>query len=178
MSKELETRNRAMYSLYIRGIPIQEIADKYDVSRQRVSQVLSKYTMDVTGTDDESRALHYAQLEAMKDDLVSMFFETPPPSYDVKGVMLRDVCKEPGCNGWIFFEDGGRARCTHGEPVRNTEVKINMAREIVRVSESMRKMDALDKPRRKQLPQDEAMKQMEEYLASLPRAEVVHDEGD
>jgi predicted DNA-binding protein YlxM (UPF0122 family) len=154
VSKELETRNRAMYSLYIKGVSIQQIADRYDVTRQRVSQVISKYSMDITGTEDESRALHYAQLEAVKDDLVGMYFEPLPPRYDVKGNMLIDE---------------------NGEPVRDTDGKLNTVRELVRVSESMRKMDALDKPRRKQLPQDEAMRQMQEYLASLPKAEVVHD---
>lgn len=154
MSKELETRNRSMYMLYIKGVSIQQIADRYDVSRQRVSQVITKYASEGALTDDDSRALHRVQLEAVKDELVAMFFETPPPMFDVKGNMLFDE---------------------NGEPVRDMKIKMDTAATVVKVSESLRKMDATDKPRRKQLPQDEAMKQMEEYLASLPRAEVTHD---
>jgi hypothetical protein len=39
-------------------------------------------------------------------------------------------------------------------------------------------MDALDLPRRKQIPEDEAMKQVKEYLAQLPAAQVIEDGSD
>lgn len=155
MSKELETRNRAMYTLYVKGVSIQQIADRYEVSRQRVSQVITRYASDGALTDDDSRTLHRVQLESIKDELAAMFYEPPPVTFDVKGNMLIDE---------------------NGEPVRDIKLKLETAKMFVNVSESLRKMDATDKPRRKQLPQDEAMRQMEEYLSSLPRAEVTHDE--
>lgn len=151
MSKELETRNQAMYQMYAAGKSMQTIADTYGVTRQRAAQIIARYTQDAAVTDDESRSLHRAQLEGILSDLVSMYYEVPPPMYDVKGNMLIDE---------------------NGEPVRDRKAKLDTADQVRKISESLRRQDALDLPRRKQLAEDEAMRQMKDYLASLPKAQV------
>lgn len=171
MSKELEGRNQAMYQMYAEGKSIQSIASQYGITRQAVSKIIARYGQDGAVSDDEYRGLHRAQLEAMMNDLVSMYYETPPPMFDVKGVMLREECQEPGCSGWLHFEDKV-VRCNHGEPIRDRKIKLDTADQARKISESLRRMDATDLPRRKQIDADEARRQAEEWLASLPRAEV------
>ena len=152
MSKELEPRNQAMYQLYANGKSMQTIADTFGVSRQRAAQIIARYARDGLTSDDESRALHRAQLEGMMTESLGMFYAPPPPAFDVKGNMLVDE---------------------NGEPVRDLEGKIHAGTLALKISADIRRMDAIDKPRRKQLPEQEALKQMEEFLASLPKGEVI-----
>ena len=178
VSKELESRNQVMYQMYASGKSIQAIANQYGISRQRAAQIIARYGQDGLVNDDESRALHRAQLEGMMTEALAWYYAPPPPSYDVKGAMLRDECMDPNCTGWIIAENGGRYRCSHGEPVRNLEGNIKAGLLALKISDAIRRMDAIDKPRRKQLPENEAMAQMKEWLANLPRAEVIEDDDE
>jgi len=152
MSKELEPRNQAMYQLYAAGKTMQTIADTFGISRQRAAQIIARYARDGAVTDDDSRALHRAQLEGMMAESLALFYAPSPPAYNVKGQMLVDE---------------------NGEPVRDLEGKIHAGTLALKISSEIRRMDAIDKPRRKQLPESEAMKQMEEWLANLPKGEVI-----
>jgi hypothetical protein len=152
MSRELESRNQAMYQLYANGKSMQTIADTFAITRQRAAQIIAKYERDAVVTDDESRALHRTQLDGMMAESLGLFYAPAPPAYDVKGNMLVDE---------------------NGEPVRNLDGKIHAGTLALKISSEIRHMDAIDKPRRKQIPETEAMKQLEEYLANLPRAEVI-----
>ena len=178
MSRELESRNQVMYQMYSSGKSIQHIANQFGVSRQRAAQIIARYAQDGLANDDESRALHRAQLEGMMTETLAMFYAPPPPAFDVKGAMLRDECMDPECTGWVIAENGGRYRCNHGEPVRDLEPKIHAGTLALKISDAIRRMDAIDKPRRKQLPENEAMAQMKEWLANLPRAEVIEDDDE
>lgn len=151
MSKELEGRNQAMYQMYAEGKTIQAIANTYGISRQAASKIIARYEQDGAVTDDETRSLHRAQLAGIFSDLIAMYYEEPPPMYDVKGNMLID---------------------DDGLPVRDRKVKLDTADQARKISESLRRLDATDLPRRKQIDADEARKQAEEWLASLPRAEL------
>lgn len=151
MSKELETRNRAMYQLYAKGTSIQQVADTYQVTRQRAAQIIARYGSDATVTDAEARNLHRAQLEGIMDDLVGMYYEPPPVMFDVRGNQLFDQ---------------------NGEPVRDQEIKLKTAKEVIRISETIRRMDATDEPRRRQLSEDEALRAVREWLAQLPQGQI------
>lgn len=175
MSRELESRNQVMYEMYASGKSIQAIANQFGISRQRAAQVIARYGQDGLANDDESRALHRTQLEGMMTESLAMFYAPPPPAFDVKGAMLRDECMDPECTGWVTNKDGGKYRCTHGEPVRDLEGKIHAGTLALKINDAIRRMDAIDKPRRKQLPENEAMAQMKEWLANLPRADVLDD---
>lgn len=151
MSKELESRNRAMYQLYAKGTSIQAVADTFQITRQRAAQIIARYGSDASVTDSEARNLHRAQLAGIMDDLVGMYYEPPPVTFDVKGNMLRDE---------------------NGEPVRDVEIKLKTAKEVIRISETIRRMDATDEPRRRQLAEDEAIRAVKEFLSGLPQGEV------
>jgi hypothetical protein len=152
VSKELEPRNQVMYQMYAAGKSMQTIADTFQVSRQRAAQIIARYARDGLASDDESRALHRAQLEGMMGEALSMFYEPSPPAYSATGVLVRDE---------------------YGDPVRDIQGKIHAGTLALKISGEIRRMDAIDKPRRKQLPENEAMAQMKEWLANLPKAEVI-----
>jgi hypothetical protein len=135
-----------MYQLYTHGTTLQQIADRYDISRQRVAQIIANYTKQGTVTDNEARHLHRTQLEGLRDELIAMFFEPPPPMYDVKGNMLIDE---------------------NGEPVRDIEIKLKTADYARKLSESIRRMDATDLPRQRYLSEDEAMSEVRKFLAKV-----------
>lgn len=151
MSRELESRNRAMYLMYTAGKPMQEIADTYGVTRQRAAQIVARYVQDGLVTDDESRSLEVAQLEALQQEMLKDAYATPPPAFDVKGNMLVDE---------------------NGEPVRDLKSRYEAVDMYRKLSDSKRRLTALDLPRRKQIAEDEAMRQVREYLANLPRGDV------
>jgi hypothetical protein len=144
-----------MYQMYATGKTIQMIADTFGVTRQRASQIISRFVQDAEVGEDESRDLHRAQLDALRSEMLALAFAPPPPAYNVKGQMLMDE---------------------NGEPVRDLMGKVKAAEAFIKLSESERKMDALDKPRRKQLTEDVAMQQMKEFLATLPKAEVIQED--
>lgn len=183
MSRELESRNRAMAQLYATGKSYQDIGDIYGISRQAVAQIVARYFSDVAVSDDENRALHRAQLESIQNSLVAMFYEPPQPIFDVKGDMTLDLrtcdCNdgriEPGKEK--YFEQ--HAKTCNVTVIVDKETPVKLAKAIVHISESLRRQDALDKPRLKQKKVSEDMRQMEErfaeYIAQLPKAQVEED---
>jgi hypothetical protein len=154
MSTELEVRNRAIYRLYASGKSIQDIADQHGITRQRVAQLIARYgTIGVS--DDESRTLMRTQLEFLASEMISVVSNGPAPAVNVKGELIYDA------NGQMVMDNTGI---------------INAADTARKISESIRRLDALDLPRRKQILEDVAMRQAKEYLAQLPQAHVVTDE--
>lgn len=151
MSRELESRNRAMYLMYTAGKPMQEIADTHGITRQRAAQIVARYVQEGLVTDDESRSLEVAQLEALQQEMLKEAYAPPPPMFDVKGNMLVDE---------------------NGEPVRDLKIRHEAVDMFRKLSDSKRRLTALDLPRRKQIAEDEAMRQVREYLANLPRGDV------
>jgi Homeodomain-like domain len=153
MSTELEVRNRAIYRLYASGKSVQDIADQHGITRQRVAQIIARYGA-VGVSDDESRTLMRTQLEYLASEMISVVRNGPAPAVNVKGEIIYDA------NGQMVFDYSG---------------VISAADTARKVSESIRRLDALDLPRRKQMIEDEAMKRARAYLALLPQAEVVEE---
>jgi hypothetical protein len=107
-------------------------------------------------SDDESRSLMRTQLEYLQSEMIAIVSRGPAPAVNVKGEIIY--------NG-------------DGEPVADYTAVIGAADTARKISESIRRQDALDLPRRKQMVEDEAMKQARAYLAQLPQAEVITDDG-
>lgn len=150
MSQELEARNKTMAHLYATGKSMQDIADMHGISRQRAAQIISRYARNEI-VDDDERSLHRLQLEWLLGEMLAVVNAGPAPAVNVKGQIIYDA---DGCM------------------VMDYEGFVKAADEARKISESIRRMDALDKPRRKQMAEEEARRQMETWLASLPRAEV------
>jgi hypothetical protein len=159
MSTELEVRNRSIYRLYASGKSLQDLADQFGVSRQRVAQIVARFGM-VGVTDDESRTLMRTQLEYLQSEMIAIVNRGPSPAVNVKGEIIYDG---------------------NGEQVNDYDVVVKAADTARKISESIRRQDALDLPRRKQMIEDEAMKQANAFLSQLDakivQAEIVSD-GD
>lgn len=154
MSKELETRNNMICQQYSRGATMGDIAADHDISRQRVAQIIHDYNSNVV-SDDETRSAHRARLDHLLSKAMDVVEAGPVQAFDVKGVPLVDSA---------------------GHAVMNPEGMLKAMDEARKLSDSIRRMDALDLPRRKQMPEDEAMRQVKEYLKSLPAAQIIEDE--
>jgi hypothetical protein len=95
-----------------------------------------------------------SELEYLASEMISVVRKGPAPATNVKGELIYDA------NGEMVFDYVG---------------VINAADTARKLSESIRRLDALDLPRRKQIIEDEAMRQARAYLAQLPQAEVVEE---
>ena len=154
MSKELETRNRMMCQQYSAGASMADIASDHSVSRQRVAQIIHDYSSNVVN-DDALRSTHRARLDHLLSKAMEIVEAGPVQAFDVKGVPLVD---------------------SNGQAVMDSEGVLKAMDEARKLSDSIRRMDALDLPRRKQIPEDEAMKIVTTYLHSLPQADVAAEE--
>lgn len=154
MSAELETRNKIICQQYSRGLTMSEIAQDFNISRQRVAKIIHDYHSNVV-SDDETRSAHRARLDFLLSKAIQIVTAGPVQAFDVKGVPLVD---------------------SDGRAVMDNEGVIKAMDEARKLSDSIRRMDALDLPRRKQIPEDEAMKIVTTYLHSLPQADVAAEE--
>lgn len=154
VTEELETRNKSIVTLFRAGRSRAELAAQFGITPQRVSQIISRYASGVN--DDDARAVERAGLEAVRDRVMKdVIFGKPKIVVTPTGVPVYD---------------------TEGNPVWDYRDIISGADVFRKISDSIRRLDALDLPRRKQVAEDEAMKRVKEYLASLPQAEVIRDE--
>lgn len=129
---------------------MNQIAETFGVTRQRIGQIIHGYQTALP--DEDNLAVETAELDALIAECSKIIRGGPAPSFDVKGVMLRD---------------------DNGNPVMNYEAVIKAIDLKRRALESRRRLQGSDRPRRKQIEADVARKAAEEYLANLPRAEVV-----
>lgn len=137
-----------MYDMLISGYTISKIADTFGVTRQRVGQILSEYD---TLPDDDTRTRHRMQLEYLIFNAMQIVQAGPGPMVNVKGEPVYDHA---------------------GNPVKDYLGVLNAMEQIRKLSDSLRRMDAIDLPRRKVVAEDEAMRQVREYLSKLPRADI------
>ena len=127
----------------------EELAERYSISRSRVYQIVSlRAGGDVP--DNVSSEIHLLRLE-------QLFFE-------MHRIALGPAGYKIAATGAVVTYDD--------EPVVDNSEKINAAIAAMRLDESIRKLTARDKPRRKEIPHDEAMARVKEYLENLPRAEI------
>jgi hypothetical protein len=141
---------------YAAGATMGDIANDHKITRQRVAQIIATMNANVVN-DDDTRSAHRARLDYLLAKAMQIVQAGPVQAFDVKGVPLVDM---------------------NGNPVLDNEGVIKAMDEARKLSDSIRRMDALDLPRRKQVPEDEAMKQVQAFLASLPKAEVIKDEEE
>jgi hypothetical protein len=157
MSQELEARNAAMYKMHATGKTLQYIADQFGISRQAIAKIIARYG-SMAISDDESRTLQRAQLEYLQSEMIAIVNHGPAPAVNVKGEIIYDE---------------------NGNPVADYSGMISAADTARKISAETRRMDALDLPRRKQMVEDEAMKQANAFLTQLDakiiQAEVIKE---
>lgn len=128
-----------------------ELAERFGLSRARIYQIVGlRAGNDVP--DNVSSDIHLLRLEQIFFEMQRIALGPPSLRYSAAGNIIKDDDDDP--------------------LIDNTE-KINAAMAALRIDESIRKLTARDKPRRKQLPHDEAMARVKEYLDKLPQGEVI-----
>lgn len=152
VSKDLTLRNQMIYDQYAAGSSLQEIALQYDLTPQRISQIVAQYNPEVN--DDDARALSVAKLQWVEAELLKMMTKRYP-KIDVKGCVVHDD------SGNVLYDS---------EPI------IRAADVFRKINAEIRRAGALDKPRRKQMAEDEAMKQAKEFLSKVFQGEVIREE--
>ncbi len=131
----------------------EELAERFGLSRSRIYQIVGmRAGADVP--DDVTTGVHRLRLEQV---LLEMHrIALGPPSYKI------------AATGAVVEYDGA--------PVVDNSEKINAAVAVMRIDESIRKLIALDKPRRKELPHDQAMARVQAFLENLTaQGEVIPD---
>ena len=137
-SPAVAVRDDAIYSEWKRGSSLNELADKHNLTPQRIGQILAAKHPEFE--DETSRALHRGRLE----NLIQEIQETiAAPGHKLSAA------------GRLVEDDKGR-------PIEDTSAKIEAMKVLLVALDSARKLDGLDKPVRKiyQLEQGEAERQM------------------
>lgn len=157
MSKDLALRNQMIADLYAAGKTLNDLAVQFDLTPQRIGQIVARQTPELT--DDDARALTVRKLEYAESYCLDVINQGPRPYVDVKGNI-------------VYGEDG--------RPLLDHRDCLNAADIMRKINAEIRHANAWDKPRRKQVPEDEARRQAEEWLrnAGIIRSEVIRDEDD
>lgn len=150
---ELETRDRTIYTMFRAGKSMTELATKFSVSRQRISQIIARQAAAVP--DEDARGVQRAILENMIDRLNTEVVYAPLP------VAITPTGKP------VYDDDGN--------PILDHRAFVLAVDTIRKLSAELRRMDGLDKPRATSLPEDVAMQRVREYLSQLPNAEIIEE---
>ena len=124
-SPAIAWRDDGIYSAWKAGSSLRELAERHNITPQRVGQILAVHHPDLE--DETARALHRGRIENLITD-------------------LQDVMAHPG---HVMAPNGRLATDLDGTPVENIGAKIEAARTLLTALESARRLDALDKPSRR-----------------------------
>lgn len=126
-SPAISIRNDQIYALWKGGKSLSWLAEKFGRSPQQIGRVVAAFHPDLT--DDDDRALHRGRLETLYEE-------------------VQEVVNAPG---FKLAPNGRIAEGPDDEPLEDTGAKIEALKVKLQVLESMRKLDARDKPQQRQL---------------------------
>ena len=115
-------RDEKIYALFLQKESPAKIAERFGVTPRRVLQILASFHPEAE--EDTDRAVHRARLELLYEEVQSMLMA---PGYKLAP------------NGRLAADDDG-------EPIVDVGIKVEVAKVQLQVLESMRKLDARDKP--------------------------------
>lgn len=116
-----------MYALWKGGKSLVWLAEKYQRTPQQIGRIVASFHPDIE--DDDDRALHRGRLEVLYEE-------------------IQSVVNAPG---FKLAPNGRVAEGPDEEPLEDTGAKIEALKVKLQVLESMRRLDARDKPQAKQL---------------------------
>jgi hypothetical protein len=126
-SPAIAIRNEQIYALWKGGKSLSWLAEKFDRTPQQMGKVIAAFHPDIE--DDDDRALHRGRLETLYEE-------------------VQEVVNSPG---FKMAPNGRLAEGPDEEPLEDTGAKIEALKVKLQVLESMRKLDARDKPQARQL---------------------------
>lgn len=142
-------RNSEIWSLAQTGLPHAAIAERFGISRQRVSKLIGDMTPTAWGFTDRARAQirakEAATLERLSKDAEKVI-ASPPEMHSAIGKIILD---------------------SQGHPVLNEGVRIAAIRERRLLSESYRRLTGADLAAAGRMGEDEARAAAQASLAQL-----------
>ncbi len=131
-------RDDQIYALWIQSQDPASVAEKFAISARRVLQIVAARNPEIE--EDIDRAVHRGRLEILYEQ-------------------VQDIILSPG---FKLAPNGRYATDGDGEPVLDTGAKIEAAKVQLAVLESMRRLNATDKPaiRKVQFERSEAEQKM------------------
>jgi hypothetical protein len=148
-SPEIAVRNEVIYAKWRTGQSLVSLGEEYGRAPQVIGRVVASFHPE--GDDDGERALFRGYLWRLLDE-------------------VRGVYDAPG---WKMSPTGKPAEGPDGEPAEDVMAKIEAAKLQLGIMESLRKLDARDRPvtRNLQISVPDAQRAKEEDLARR-RAEM------
>ena len=142
-SPTVAARDHEIYSLWERGVSVHDLAQQFNISPRRVGQVVAARHPE--GDEDDDRSLYRGYLWRLFEE-------------------VRDLYRDPG---FKLAPTGGPAKGPDGEPAEDTNVKLQAAELQLKVLESLRKLDARDRPQKSHVTHELAQQQASEALAAV-----------
>jgi hypothetical protein len=143
-SPAIAARNHELYSLWRDGVSLADLAEQFQITRQRVGQVIAAYHP----ADDEEidRSLYRGYLWRLFEE-------------------IRDLYRNPG---FKMAPTGKPATGPDDEPAEDTNVKLQAGELELKILESLRKLDARDRAQKRDLhvQVDVATQQMQAAIAA------------
>jgi len=126
-SPVIASRNHEINSLFQQGSSIGELAGQFNLSPQRIGQVIAAQNPEEG--EDYDRALYRGYLWRLFEE-------------------IRELYRNPG---YKLSPSGGPARDPDGEAALDTNVRLQAGELELKIIESLRKLDARDRAQPKQL---------------------------
>lgn len=126
-SAEIARRNLQIYVEWRDGTSLSSLALKYERSQQQIGRIVAAQHPE--DDEDTDRSLYRGYLWRLFEE-------------------VRDLYQAPG---WKMSPTGRPAEDPDGEPAEDTNVKLQAAELELKVLESLRKLDARDKPQQQNL---------------------------
>ena len=142
-SPAITKRNDTIFAEWQRGATLTALGEKYGISRQVIGRVVAARNPEED--EDLDRSVYRGYLWRLFDE-------------------VKDLYDAPG---WKMSPNGGAAYGPDGEPAEDTNVKLQAAELELKVLESLRKLDARDRPQKRNLTIEipEAQRQAQAAIA-------------
>ena len=149
-SPEIQKRNDAIYARWLRGATLTSLAAEYGISRQVIGRLVAERHPEED--EDLERATYRGYLWRLFDE-------------------VKDLFDSPG---FKMSPTGRPAEDPNGDPAEDTNVKLQAAELELKVLESLRKLDARDRPVKTHVTHEVAQQQASTFLAEV-RAKIDAD---
>lgn len=149
-SPAITKRNDTIFAEWQRGATLTALGEKYGISRQVVGRLVAERHPEED--EDLDRSVYRGYLWRLFDE-------------------VKDLYDSPG---FKMSPTGRPAEDPNGDPAEDTNVKLQAAELELKVLESLRKLDARDRPQRTHVTVEAAQQQANTFLAEV-RAKVEAD---
>ena len=142
-SPAVTKRNDEIFAQWQRGKTLTALGEQYGISRQVVGRIVAERHPEED--EDLDRSVYRGYLWRLFDEVKNLY-DSP---------------------GYKMSPNGNPANDPNGNPAEDTNVKLQAAELELKVLESLRKLDARDRPQRTHVTVDVARQQADAALAAV-----------